>query len=232
MQPIILDSVPFQILMEPLMKRLHIREGSGQVEELQALVREAEQIGRPKAVCGMAFIDERGDDYVVMDGVRFSSRILAVNLAETHRVFPYVATCGAELEAWADTMDDMLLSFWSEAIRETALGAASRALHAYLDETYHPGKSAQMNPGSLPDWPLREQRPLFSLLGDPETSIGVHLTGSLLMIPTKSVSGVRFATEESFASCMLCPREECPNRRSNYDPDMYNDRYRQAPTQS
>ncbi|MHB1294856.1 MAG: vitamin B12 dependent-methionine synthase activation domain-containing protein [Anaerolineae bacterium] len=232
MQSIVLDNISLQIPMEPLLKRLHIREGSGQVEELQVLVAEAERIGRPKAVCGVAFVDERGDDYVVLDGVRFSSRILAVNLQGTHRVFPYVATCGVELEAWADAMDDMLLSFWSEAIREAALAAASRALHECLDETFQPGKSAQMNPGSLPDWPLKEQRPMFSLLNDPEALIGVHLTGSLLMIPTKSVSGVRFATEESFASCMLCPRETCPNRRADYDPDMYNARYRQTPAQS
>lgn len=39
------------------------------------------------------------------------------------------------------------------------------------------------------DWPLTQQQPLFTLLGDPEASIGVQLTDSLLMIPNKSLSG-------------------------------------------
>ena len=61
-----------------------------------------------------------------------------------------------------------------------------------------------MNPGSLADWPLREQRPLFGLLGNVRAAIGVTLTPSLLMTPTKSVSGILFPSEETFASCQLC----------------------------
>ena len=45
-----------------------------------------------------------------------------------------------------------------------------------------------MNPGSLADWPMREQRPLFGLLGDTDAAIGVELMESYLMRPTKSVS--------------------------------------------
>jgi predicted transcriptional regulator len=83
-----------------------------------------------------------------------------------------------------------------------------------------------MNPGSLTDWPLREQRALFSLLGDVQATVGVELTNSLLMVPTKSVSGIFFPAEESFASCQLCPREACPNRRAPYDPELYDRKYR------
>ena len=82
-----------------------------------------------------------------------------------------------------------------------------------------------MNPGSLADWPLREQRTLFALLGDVHGAIGVELTPSLLMTPTKSVSGILFPTAETFASCQLCPREECPNRRAVYDPLLFAQRY-------
>ena len=83
-----------------------------------------------------------------------------------------------------------------------------------------------MNPGSLPDWPIQQQRPLFQLLGDPNTAIGVELTASYLMEPNKSVSGIRFPTEERFESCMLCPRQDCPGRRSAYDPELYDQKYR------
>jgi len=46
------------------------------------------------------------------------------------------------------------------------------------------------------------------------------------MVPVKSVSGILFPTEESFASCQLCPREVCPGRRAPYDPDLYDAKYR------
>ena len=36
------------------------------------------------------------EDSVVVDGITFKSRVLRVNLEQTHRVFPYLATCGTE----------------------------------------------------------------------------------------------------------------------------------------
>jgi hypothetical protein len=78
----------------------------------------------------------------------------------------------------------------------------------------------------LTNWPLSEQGALFALLGDPHEAIGVRLTDSYLMVPTKSVSGIRFPTEQSFESCQLCPRERCPGRKAPYDSGLYDRRYR------
>jgi len=77
-----------------------------------------------------------------------------------------------------------------------------------------------MAPGSLVDWPIEEQAPLFKLLGDVENSIGVKLTDSLLMLPAKSISGIYFPTEVSFFSCQLCPRQRCESRKAKYDPGL------------
>jgi len=226
MEPLVLADIPARLDMEPLAKRLHVAGSSPQMEELQQLVHEAQAIARPKALSGVAYIDERGEDYVVLDGVRLTSRVLAVNLREAHRAFPFIATCGTELEAWADAMEDPLYGFWSEAIREQALGLAIKALDTFLDERFQPGHTARMNPGSLTDWPIREQRPLFHLLGDPLGAIGVCLTPSLLMVPVKSVSGLRFPTEASYENCQLCPRANCPGRRAPHDAGLYDERYR------
>lgn len=82
-----------------------------------------------------------------------------------------------------------------------------------------------MSPGSLEDWPVSQQSALFSLLGDTQHAIGVQLTESCLMVPTKSVSGIRFPMEDSFESCQLCPREDCPGRRAPYDEALYARRF-------
>ena len=106
-----------------------------------------------------------------------------------------------------------------------SLGCATAFFLAEVEKTFHVGASSIKNPGSHPDWPLREQGPLFRLLGDVAGAIGVTLSESFVMLPTKSVSGILFPTDSDFASCQLCPREECPNRRAPYDPGLFERRY-------
>jgi len=228
MAHVVLDDIPFQPDMAVLQERLRIRPGTSYVERLERLASEAQTVARPKALYKVALIDDKGDDYVILDGVRFDSRVLRVNLEPVHRVFPYVATCGRELHDWAETIDDMLLGFWADTISEMALRTASDALHAHLSERYQPGQTATMNPGSLGEWPIQQQRALFKLLGDPQEAIGVELLSSCLMVPQKSVSGIQFSTQEGFFNCQLCPRDDGPNRRAPYDAELYDRKYRLA----
>ena len=226
MDEVILDDIAFQVDFDLLTEKLHIDAGSSDGDDLKRLAGEAEAIARPKVLYRVAPVESGGDDSVVVDGITLTSRVLRVNLGEAHRIFAYVCTCGTELENWSNSIDDMLYRYWSNTIREMALRSATRALSEDLAERFRPGRTSAMSPGSLGDWPIREQRPLFSILGDPEARIGVRLTDSLLMIPTKSVSGLRFSTDEPFESCQLCPMQDCPGRRAPYDRGLYDEKYR------
>ena len=226
---IVLDDIPFQPNMDSLKRKLRIREGSSSVEKLERFVSDAQAIARPKALYKVAFIESKGDEHIVVDGITLTSRVLRVNLEQAHRVFPFVSTCGTELEEWSDSLDDMLLNYWADTIKEMALRTAAQALGKDLEERFCPGRTARMNPGSLPDWPLREQRKLFALLGSPQDAIGVELTESLIMVPIKSVSGIVFPTEVAFASCQLCPREDCVGRQAPYDSTLYERKYHAGP---
>ena len=93
-------------------------------------------------------------------------------------------------------------------------------LEEHIKEDFTPGIMSHMNPGSLSDWPITQQKILFSLFGDVEELIGVRLTESFLMDPIKSVSGIHFPTEFDFKSCMLCTRYPCVKRKAAYDPEM------------
>ena len=221
----IFDPLPYELDSVSLLAKLRVREGSPQTEQVRHLVAAATAIARPKAMYKVAFIDAKGDDYVVADGERFTSRVLRVNLDPLHRFFAFVGTAGRELEAWADSKQDALAHFYADAINEAVLHAAMTAFAAQLTERFQLASTAVMNPGSLTDWPLREQRPLFALLGDVRSAIGVELTDSLLMVPRKSVSGILFVAEETFASCQLCPRHDCPNRRAPYDAGLFERKY-------
>jgi hypothetical protein len=193
--------------------------------ELEALAEEAERVGRPRAMYRIAGVDRRSEAGTVIDGVAFASRVLAVNLEKAHQVFPYVLTCGPELQAWSDGLGDPLAQYWAETIKELSLGCATAFFLAEVEEAFQVGASSIMNPGSLPDWPLAQQGPLFRLLGDVTAAIGVALSESFVMMPTKSVSGILFPTTSDFASCQLCPRGECPNRHAPYDPGLFERRY-------
>ncbi len=223
---IVLDNISFQPKLDSLMKAFHIREGSSSAARLEGIAADAQAVAKPKAVYKVAFIESKGGDCVVVDGITLTSRVLRVNLEQVHRVFPYVATCGTEMDEWSNSIDDMLQSYWADKIKEMALRSAMQALSEHLQDRFRPGRMSRMSPGSLVDWPLQEQRKLFALLGDPKDAIGVELTDSLIMVPLKSVSGICFPAEVDFASCQLCSRENCPGRRAPYDATLYDRKYR------
>ena len=226
MDAIVIDNISFQPDFDLLTKLLRIDKEGSYFEDFRKMVEEAKAIGRPKAIYKVSYIENKGDDFVVIDGHTFKSRVLRVNVDQIHRVFPFIVTGGMELERWLRSFEDTLKQYWAEAINGMALLAAIKALDAHLEEKYRPGKIAYMTPGSLEDWPITEQKTLFALLGDTRKLIGVELMESCLMVPTKTVSGIRFPTEKSFQNCRLCPREDCPGRRAPYDKDLYDREYK------
>jgi hypothetical protein len=229
MDTIVLDAIPFTVDRARVRQTLGLpADGPGDgIDELAAA---AEKVARPRAAFKIAFIDGRDADQTVIDGISFASRVLRINLDPVHRVFPHVVTCGREIEAWSASFSDPLERFAVDAIMEHALEAALEFLRTHLAEAHGSPSVSHMNPGSLPDWPLPQQAPLFRLLGDVEALIGVHLKESFLMVPTKSVSGIFFPTETRFESCQLCPREDCPGRRAPYDAALFQARYGQPPS--
>lgn len=213
----IIDQVPVNITAEQVLKQMHLDEGGKYEEDVNELIGMVKPLVRPKAIYDVRYIDSKDKDSVDIGGIKFTSRVLRVNLDKVERVFPYIATCGTEVENINIPSDDLMRRFMLDIIKQMALGAAIGQLREYIDRKYKPGQMSAMNPGSLEDWPLSEQKQLFSIFGDVESLIGVRLTDSFLMLPIKSVSGMFFPTEVRFESCQLCPRERCPGRRAAYN---------------
>jgi hypothetical protein len=225
----VLDTIPLNLDVPALLGQARVKENSALSRELLPLAEEGAQLARPKALYLVAYVSDRGDDFVEIEGRRFSSRVLRVNLEKAYRVFPHLATCGMELQEWAERIEDPLHRFWAETVKHLALAAAMKALAEHIGTAYRPGDTSSMNPGSLPDWPIEQQQLLFDLFGSGASRIGVRLTESMLMVPTKSVSGIRFPTTEHFESCQLCPRENCPGRRAPFEPALYAGKYQAHP---
>lgn len=225
MKPVILDNIPFQPTPEAIQQVLDTKLGRRSADALEEFLEEGRGIAKPKAIYRLAFVDEKGEDYVEIEGKKFQSRILRQNLEDVHRVFFYVATCGQELNAWKKSQEDALEEYYADTVNGMALDVARDYLITHLQKQYGLGQTSTMNPGSLEDWPLGEQRGVFALLGDTEKAIGVRLLDSLLMHPAKTISGIRYPSESSFASCQLCARANCPNRQALYDAEEYAQRF-------
>lgn len=230
MERVLLTDIPLELDATGLLEKYRLEPGSERAEGIRRLVEAASARARPKALYVPCAIDGRGEEHVTAAGVTFRSRVLAVNLEKVHRVFPFVATCGMELETWSRSLAGGLDKFCAEEIKGTALGAAVLAVVAHIQEHHCPGPVSMMNPGSLEDWPVSEQKPLFDVLGgDARSVVGVTLLDSLLMEPGMTASGIWFPAEERFENCMLCPREACPGRRAPHDPELVERRYRKKP---
>jgi hypothetical protein len=225
MEQRILENIPFNVDRGTLFETYHIEEGSDDSKRIDQLIAEAEKIAKPKAIYKLSTIDEKTENTVIIDQTKFTSRVLRVNLDEVHRAFPFIVTCGMELEEWSLIITDMMEQFWVDSIKEQAALQAYQAVQSELEDRYRLGMTSTMNPGSLEDWPMKEQVALFSLFGDPKKLIGVTLTDSFLMVPIKSVSGIIFPTNSKFESCQLCPRKNCPGRRAPYDPGLGESKY-------
>ncbi len=217
----ILDNIPASLEPERILRHMRFRNKNRQVEKMvRELIEIVQPIAKPKAIYEVAYIDEKNGDTVTIDSVRFTSRVLRINLNEVERVFPYIATCGRELEEITVPSGDLMNSYCLDAIKTVVLGSAVTYLGDYVKSHYALGEMSHMNPGSLESWPITQQKELFSLFGDVESLIGVRLTDSFVMHPLKSVSGVYFSTEIRFESCQLCPREKCIGRRAPYNAEL------------
>jgi len=216
----VLDNIPFRLNLEEVKRELHLNKKESSSINVQELIKEAESLIIARSIYRVSYIDKKGKDIVRINGVAFSSRVLRVNLEKVERVFPYIITIGKELEDNASQSGDLLKQFYLETLGDMALYSSMQHLEKHLKSQYGLDKLANMNPGSLKDWPITEQKLLFSLFQDMEGQIGVKLTKNMLMIPRKSISGIYFPTEVNFFSCQLCPRERCQARKAPYDKSL------------
>jgi len=212
----ILENISASLSLDQVRRRLHMKPDSD-LSQARDLVDTVQQLIKPRAIYNVCYIEEKSEDSVIVGGVPLSSRVLRKNLDRVERIFPYAITLGSKLGEKQNACSDILENYYLDCIGNLALTSVQKQLKKHLQSKFALEKMSSMSPGSLPDWPIEEQGPLFKLLGDVEASIGVRLTRNLLMIPAKSISGFYFPTEVSFYSCQLCPRKRCESRKAKYN---------------
>lgn len=219
MDIVIRHDLPLQLDKASLLKKLRIADDPAD-EDYQIfskMLEEAMALARPKFAYAVAAVKDKKEGSVQIERVLIESGLVRENLDQTHRVIPYLATCGTELEEWSKQYDDFLENYWADEIKNRALRQAVQILRQTVRKSFFAGQDmSQMSPGSLPQWPINGQKELFLLMEAALPVLGIKLTESFLMLPAKSVSGFYFSSKQHFENCALCPMPACPERRAIY----------------
>lgn len=208
---------------EEALERLHVSEDDE--DDFKAVYDAVLPLLKPVVYIGKEEIISNDGHNINIGGQTFHSRVVSVNLAEAKYVYPYVMTSGRAAYEYALTLDDDLFRYWADSICEIALKSAGKDFLRRFKEKLGTENVYAVNPGSVIDWPINQQQPLFDLLGNVWEQTGIMLEKSFLMRPVKSGSGIYYVSDKHYANCMLCPRNGCPNRRSPFDPEMFKREY-------
>ena len=193
--------------------------GDADSPAVRRLTERCRAAARPKAVALCAEVAHDGEGHVTaVGGKPMGGPVLDRQLGKLHRAFAYVATCGTEL-ANLDYEGDEALRRALLAFCIEGMNAVVRRLTEELKARYRLGKTAVLNPGSLPEWPLADQDKIFHMLGDVTGDTGVTLGANHFMTPLASGSGLIFETEQDYQNCTYCTNLNCVIRRAPYEPE-------------
>ena len=208
-------SIPVSFSLEEFGALCRIKPDSSAYDALEDALPLIRQYGAPKAVIRWANVDRVEGDETTIEGVTFRSKVVADKLRDMPRVFLSVITAGKGLEQSGEFEDDPFLNTFNGAL----IYHATQYTVNYMQETFGFDGSSTLDPGSLPDWPIRNNFPLFEMIGNVE-EIGVSLNEKGYIDPWNSGSHIHFSGN-GYKNCSLCKNYDCVGRRARFDRAEY-----------
>ena len=216
----VLSDIPVHVDVSMVLQSIKSNGANNRIEkELQQLIEIVLPVARPKIMYKVAQVTLADGKRLEVDGFEFTHHVPSLSFSHGERIFPYVATCGLEVEAIkypADLMKDYCLNILKNVI---LMRGAVKYFEDHLKQTYMLQEVSRIGPGEAMG-STSQQEQLFSLLGDVEGAIGVKLSAHNMMVPEKSSSGMYFETAVRIESCQLCPNH-CRARRAPHDPELF-----------
>lgn len=213
------DQLEWNVDFDAACKKLHVMEDD--LDDFEEIYGETVKRMKPVFYAGRERILSNDGHSIVLGGEHFESRVISVNLKDSDTVYPFVGTSGRAAYEYALSISDELFRYWADSVCELALRSASVSFRKAMRGVIGSDNINSLAPGSVIDWPISQQKPLFALLGNVLENTGIYLEPSFLMRPVKSGSGILYASEKHFESCSLCPRQDCPNRRAPFDSEKF-----------
>ena len=217
----ILDKIPFKPDISRIRLRLLFHKDYQHIVEiLPEMIKRVLPVARPKAIYKVSRVTGKRKDSVEIDGVRFTSHLLRVNLKSVDTVFPYVISCGRELDSIEVPESDESRRYCLEIIKEKTMEAAYSYLLSHILRKYALDYLWSLSPGEYQAWPIVDQKLLLSIIPEAEESIGVKITENGSLYPACSRSGLFYYSEVEFENCQVCSQEPCMGRRAPYNAEL------------
>lgn len=166
-------------------------------------------------VCYRQFEVSVCDDVCDFGAFTFRSKKLAQNLQKCKSVVVFAATVGVEIDRliakYGRISPSKALMF--QAIGAERIEALCDIFCADIAKEYNLSTKPRFSPG-YGDLQLDAQKEIFTVLS-PEKNIGLFLTDSMLMSPSKSVTAIVGLSEKETAvtnKCTLCNQKDCAFR--------------------
>jgi hypothetical protein len=208
----------FDLDVPSVAKQIRMRTIESDNEQVaSALIEMIKPVAHPKAVYRPFPIEALNEFSFQIGDTTFNSRVLGKVLEEGMTVFPYIVTIGPELDALTIPQSEMLGRYRLDVVKSMVLMSAGRSFEAHLRNEYPKRRLTHINPGEIDDWPLPQQKILFSLFDRTVEKLGVQLTDGCMIKPVKSRAGIYFANDDGFETCRLCHQSRCPGRRAAFD---------------
>ncbi|MGN0961953.1 MAG: hypothetical protein ACI4PP_00075, partial [Clostridia bacterium] len=97
METILVDHIPVKVTKEDVLRKLGMPADHRFGSDIEEVIAEAEPIANAKLLYAEAKIEARTEDTVTIGGVEFKGKDLAEALKGVDTVYPYICTCGREL---------------------------------------------------------------------------------------------------------------------------------------
>lgn len=193
-------------------------------DRMRAVMARCVEVARPRGGMASFHVARRTGDSLELRGcaLRLSGRDIARHLADADEVALFAVTLGADVDrelrrlSLVDPLEQVVFDAAASALVERAADAANARIRAYAAAA-GAYTSWRFSPG-YGDLPLLTQGPLLAAL-DANRQLGITLTQTNLMVPTKSVTavvGIHPTPQPGLeSSCSVCSLAEFCTLRLN-----------------
>ena len=191
------------------------------LQEIQDSFRELERLADKKSIYRIFELSLKDENELKIGNVEIYSRNLRTNLKDCKQVVLFAATLGAEVDRLIRKMQvvDMAKAVVMQACAATLLEEYSDELQQKIAERMQEqGKyiRPRFSPG-YGDFSIQHQKAVLAML-EASKRIGVTMTDSYMLTPTKSVTAVIGIGDAemncNLNSCEECDKTDCTYRRS------------------
>lgn len=192
MNSVILNKTYTELLFceKEILRYAGCKEADSKISELVRSCINEIKTGLTYKVCYRQFSVKIYDDICDFGTFAFRSKKLALNLSDCESAIFFAATIGVEIDRliakYGRVSPSKALIF--QAIGAERIEALCDAFCDDISKEYNMGTKPRFSPG-YGDLPLLAQKDIFSVLS-PEKQIGLTLSDSLLMSPSKSVTAI------------------------------------------